>query len=65
MKAELKIVEWRVTRKSGEDVIEYMSALLVDGVPIPTKEPIIVTRRLTPAQSELLSLLLQEEKGEA
>ena len=67
MKAELRVVEWRIIRKHtslDEAIIEYVSALLVDNVPVPTKEPIVVTRRLTPAQSELLNLILQEEKGQ-
>lgn len=65
MKAELCVVEWRITRKHvDEAMIEYVCALRVDGVPVPTKEPIVVVKKLTSAQSELLDLILQEEKGE-
>ena len=65
MKASLRVVETRVIRhSSGEAHIEYVSVLLVDNVPVHTSEPIVVTKRLTEAQSELLNLLLQEEKGQ-
>lgn len=67
MKAELMIVEWRITRKRSaldEATIEYICALRVDGVPVPTKEPIVVVKKVTHAQSELLNLILQEEKGQ-
>lgn len=67
MKAELRVVEWRIIRKHtalDEAIIEYVSVLLVDNVPVPTKEPIVVTKRLTSAQSELLDLILLEEKGQ-
>jgi hypothetical protein len=67
VKAELRVVEWRVIRKSTAPDAAFMEStcvLLVDNVPVPTKEPLVVTKKLTPAQSELLNLLLQEEKGE-
>lgn len=67
MDVKLEIIEWRVTRKRSapdEATIEYICALRVDGVPVPTKEPIVVVKRVTSAQSELLDLILQEEKGE-
>tara|TARA_B100000424_G_scaffold258308_1_gene240051 strand:+ start:244 stop:459 length:216 start_codon:yes stop_codon:yes gene_type:complete len=67
VKAELRVVEWRIIRKHtalDEAIIEYVSVLLVDNVPVPTKEPIVITKRLTSAQSELLDLILLEEKGQ-
>lgn len=64
MKADLRVIETRVIQKGAEAYIEYLSVLLVDGAPVHTKEPIVVTKRLTQAQSELLNLLLQEEKGQ-
>ena len=67
MNAKLEIIEWRITRKRSaldEATIEYVCVLRVDGVPVPTKEPIVVLKKVTSAQSELLDLILQEEKGE-
>lgn len=67
MKADLQVIEWRITRKRSaldEATIEYVCALRVNGAPVPTKEPIIIVRKVTSAESELLNLLLQEEKGE-
>ncbi|MEC8307077.1 MAG: hypothetical protein VXZ72_04440 [Chlamydiota bacterium] len=67
MKAELYVIEWRIVRKHAapnEATIEYVCALSVDGRPVPTKEPIIIVKKVTSAQSELLDLILQEEKGE-
>ena len=67
MKAELQVIEWCITRKHtalDDAMIEYVCALRVDGVPVHTKEPIVVVKKVTSAQSELLDLLLQEEKGE-
>jgi hypothetical protein len=64
VKAELKVIETRVIRKDSGAYIELVSVLLVDGAPVYTEHPIVVTRELTNAQSELLDLLLQEPKGE-
>jgi hypothetical protein len=65
MRAEFRPIEVRVVRKiGGESYIETTGALLVDQKPVPTKEPLVVTRKLTAAESELLDLLLQETKKE-
>jgi hypothetical protein len=64
VKAEFRVIETRVIRTTSGAYIEYLGVLLVDNVPVHTKDPIVVKKEITTSQSELLDLLLQEEKGE-